>query len=156
MHSIIISQKQRLLTDDDAVHRNVSIRYCKIKIIPPVSLLKTSSFYPQRKTKLLDLPYFLFLHERFLISFFKFLNVKNGWCDDVTRLLSTIFMTSQQGGCLGKISHSYRVWNLESVKTKVFKCPITVKSCTKAVAYVQIFNFLVRLLSKCSFYSRVA
>ena len=39
MHSIIISQK--LLTDDDAVHRNVSIRYYKIKIIPPVSLLQT-------------------------------------------------------------------------------------------------------------------
>ena len=30
-----------LLTDDDAVHRNVSIRYYKIKIIPPVSLLQT-------------------------------------------------------------------------------------------------------------------
>ena len=39
MHSIIISQM--LLTDDDAVHRNVSIRYSKIKIIPPVSLLQT-------------------------------------------------------------------------------------------------------------------
>ena len=37
MHSIIISQKP--LTDDDAVHRNVSIRQYKIKIIPPVSLL---------------------------------------------------------------------------------------------------------------------
>ena len=36
MHSIIM-----LSTDDDAVHRNVSIRYCKIKIIPPVSLLQT-------------------------------------------------------------------------------------------------------------------
>ena len=39
MHSIIISQK--LLTDDDAVHRNASIRYYKIKLIPPVSLLQT-------------------------------------------------------------------------------------------------------------------
>ena len=52
MHSIIISQKPMettwtsscfhwLLTDDDAVHRNVSNRYCKIKINPPVSLLQT-------------------------------------------------------------------------------------------------------------------
>ena len=29
------------LTDDDAVHRNVSIRYYKIKIIPPLSPLQT-------------------------------------------------------------------------------------------------------------------
>ena len=41
MHSIIISQKR--LTDD-AVHRNVSIRYCKIKIIPPVSLLQIQGY----------------------------------------------------------------------------------------------------------------
>ena len=33
-----------LLTDDDAVNRNVSIRYYKIKIIPPVSQLQTLSF----------------------------------------------------------------------------------------------------------------
>ena len=39
MHSIIISQKD--LTDDAAVDRNVSNRYCKIKIIPPVSLLQS-------------------------------------------------------------------------------------------------------------------
>ena len=30
----------------------------------------------------------------------------------------------------------------------------TVKSCIKAVAYVQFFNFLVRLLFKCGFYLR--
>ena len=34
-----------LLTDDDAVHRNVSFRYCKIKIIPPVSLLQKQCFW---------------------------------------------------------------------------------------------------------------
>ena len=32
----------------------------------------------------------------------------------------------------------------------------TVKSCIKAAAYVQFFNFLVRLLFKCGFYLRVA
>ena len=31
-----------------------------------------------------------------------------------------------------------------------------VKSCTKAVAFVQFFNFLVRLLFECGFYSRAA
>ena len=30
----------------------------------------------------------------------------------------------------------------------------TVKSCIKAAAYVQFFNFLVRLLFKCGFYLR--
>ena len=39
MHSIIISQKPVLLTDDDAVHRNVSSSF------PPVSLLLTQNFY---------------------------------------------------------------------------------------------------------------
>ena len=48
MHSIIISQKL-LLADDDAVHRNVSIRYNKIKIIPPVSLLQTQIVNRPRK-----------------------------------------------------------------------------------------------------------
>ena len=33
---------------------------------------------------------------------------------------------------------------------------ITVKSCIKAAAYVQFFNFLVRLLFKCGFYLRAA
>ena len=33
---------------------------------------------------------------------------------------------------------------------------ITAKSCIKAAAYVQFFNFLVRLLFKCSFYLRAA
>ena len=31
-----------------------------------------------------------------------------------------------------------------------------VKSCIKASAYVQFFNFLLRLLFKCGFYLRVA
>ena len=31
-----------------------------------------------------------------------------------------------------------------------------VKSCIKAAAYMQFFNFLLRLLFKCGFYSRVA
>ena len=34
--------------------------------------------------------------------------------------------------------------------------PHTVKSCIKAAAYVQVFNFLVRLLFKCGFYLRAA
>ena len=37
MHRMIVSQKHAA----DAVHRNVSIRYHKIKITPPVSLLQT-------------------------------------------------------------------------------------------------------------------
>ena len=37
----VLFVSEPLLTDDDAVHRNVSIRYYKIKIIPPVSLLQT-------------------------------------------------------------------------------------------------------------------
>ena len=32
----------------------------------------------------------------------------------------------------------------------------SVKSCIKAAAYVQFFNFLVRLLFKCGFYLRAA
>ena len=60
--------------------------------------------------------HFPFLHERFLVSFFKYLNLKNHWCDDVTWLLSTNFMRDRQGECLGKISHPYRVWKVYKQK----------------------------------------
>ena len=33
---------------------------------------------------------------------------------------------------------------------------VTVKSCIGATAYLQFFNFLVRLLFKCGFYLRAA
>ena len=56
--------------------------------------------------------HFPFLLERFLVSFFKILNLKNRWFDDVTWLLSTNFMKDRQGECLGKISHPYRVWKV--------------------------------------------
>ena len=53
--------------------------------------------------------HFPILRERFLVSFFKILNLKNRWFDDVTLLLSMNFMKDRQGECLGKISHPYRV-----------------------------------------------
>ena len=56
--------------------------------------------------------HFPILHERFLVSFFNILNLKNRWFDDVTWLLSTNFMKDRQGECLGKISHPYRVWKV--------------------------------------------
>ena len=56
--------------------------------------------------------HFPILRERFLVSFFKILNLKNRWFDDVTWLLSTNFMKNRQGECLGKISHPYRVWKV--------------------------------------------
>ena len=52
------------------------------------------------------------LHERFLVSFFKTLNLKNRWFDGATWLLSTNFMKDRQRECLGKISHPYRVWKV--------------------------------------------
>ena len=54
--------------------------------------------------------HFTFPDERFLFSFFKFLNLKNRWCDEVTWLLSTNFMKDRQGECVGKVLHPYRVW----------------------------------------------
>ena len=56
--------------------------------------------------------HFLLLLERFLISFFKILNLKNLWYDGVTWLLSTNFMKDRQGECFGKISNPYRVWKV--------------------------------------------
>ena len=53
--------------------------------------------------------HFTFLDERFLVSFFKFFNLKNRWCDEVSWLLSTNFMKDPQGKCVGKILHPYRV-----------------------------------------------
>ena len=55
---------------------------------------------------------FPFQCERFLVSVFTFLNLKNCWCDDVTWLLSTIFMKDHRRECFGKISHPYRVWKV--------------------------------------------
>ena len=56
--------------------------------------------------------HFPILRQRFLVSFFKILNLKNRWFDDVTWLLSTNFMKDRQGECLGKISHPHRVWKV--------------------------------------------
>ena len=56
--------------------------------------------------------HFPILRQRFLVSFFKILNFKNRWFDDVTWLLSTNFMKDRQGECLGKISQPYRVWQV--------------------------------------------
>ena len=56
--------------------------------------------------------HFPFLCERFLVSFFKFLNLKNRWCDEVTWLLSTIFMKDHRGECFGKVSHPYSEWKV--------------------------------------------
>ena len=55
---------------------------------------------------------FPFLRECFLVRFFKFLNLKNRWCDDVTWFLSTIFMKDHREECFGKTSHPYRVWKV--------------------------------------------
>ena len=43
-----------------------------------------------------------------------------------------------------------------SIKELICIRMITVNSCMKAAAYVQIFNFLVRLLFKCGFNLRAA
>ena len=48
-----------------------------------------------------------------------FLNLKNCWCDDVTRFLSTIFMKDRQEERLGK--NLTFVQGAEGVKTKVFR-----------------------------------
>ena len=56
--------------------------------------------------------HFPFLWECFLFSFFKFLNLKNRWCDEVTWLLSTIIMKDHRGECFGKISHPYTEWKV--------------------------------------------
>ena len=42
------------------------------------------------------------------------------------------------------------------LEAKHLQAQCTVKSCIKAAAYVQFFNFLVQLLFKCSFYLRAA
>ena len=47
-----------------------------------------------------------------LVSFCKFLNLKNRWCDDITWLLSTILMKHHRGEYFGKISHPHRVWKV--------------------------------------------
>ena len=56
--------------------------------------------------------HFPILRERFLVSFFKILNLENRWFDDVTWLPSTNFLKDRQGESLGKISHPYRVWKV--------------------------------------------
>ena len=88
-------------------------------------LLITSQWIWIEKNPTVHLPYFIHrvrqncqtnhfpvLRERFLVSFFKILNLKNRWFDDVTWLLSLNFMKDHQGECLGKISHPYRVWKV--------------------------------------------
>ena len=48
------------------------------------------------------------------------------------------------------------VWHCASTIFLVSLHLTTVKSCTNAAAYAQMYNFLLRLLFKCGFYSRAA
>ena len=45
-------------------------------------------------------------------QFFQIFEFENHWCDDVTWLLSMIFMKDHGGERSGKISHPYRVWKV--------------------------------------------